>query len=346
MHYTHHFSRGSTDYFLNSNYSQILQLAPPASVVLIMDEQLHRLYAHLFQDYRILIVPAGEESKSLHTVGQLATKLAAFDADRHTRLVGIGGGSVTDITGFLAGIYMRGIEFGFVPTSLLAMVDAAIGGKNGVNSGLYKNMLGLVRQPAFILFDSSFLETLPPQEWSNGFAEIIKYGCILDAELFKELSEKSPADYRVGSTAINSLIARCVAHKNAVVLEDEQEKHRRKILNFGHTAGHAFETLYQLPHGFAVGLGMLLALIASEKHNGLPVAVRIRLKRILDKYGLPTHQHIDIDKVLTVLRHDKKRNNQHIDFILLKEIGTAQIQSLDLNFIRECLQQFAQEYGV
>lgn len=346
MYYTHHFSQGSTDYFLNSNYSQLLQLAPPAKVVLIMDEPVHRLYAHLFQDYRILIVPAGEGAKSLHTIAQLAAKLASFEADRQTRIVGIGGGMVTDITGFLAGIYMRGISFGLVPTSLLAMVDAAIGGKNGVNSGLYKNMLGLVRQPSFILFDSSFLETLPPQEWSNGFAEIIKYGCILDADLFRELATKAPADYRAGSASLNNLIARCVAHKNNIVLEDELEQERRKILNFGHTAGHAFETIYQLPHGFAVGLGMLLALIASEKHHGLNPDVRVQLKRVLDKYGLPTQQAIDTDKVLSVLRHDKKRNSGQIDFILLEDIGKAHIQSLSFDFIHDCLRQFAQEYGL
>lgn len=346
MYYTHHFSRGSTDYYLNSNYSQLLQLAPSARVILIMDEQVHRLYAHLFQDYRILIVPAGEEAKSLQSVGQLAAKLAAFDADRHTRIIGIGGGMITDLTGFLAAVFMRGIEFGFVPTTLLGMVDAAIGGKNGVNVGLYKNMLGLVRQPSFILFDSSFLETMPRQEWSNGFAEVIKYACIMDRALFQELEEHAPADYEAGKADLNSLIARCVAHKNEVVLEDEHEKSRRKILNFGHTAGHAFETIYQLPHGFAVGLGMLVALIASEKKYGTDAGIRPRVTNLLRKYGLPESLTIDVEKVMSVLRHDKKRKSDHIDFILLVELGQAQIEPLGFDFIRDCLLQFAKEHGV
>lgn len=346
MYYTHHFSRGSTDYYLNSNYSQLLQLAPPSKVVLITDEQVYHLYAHLFQNYRILIVPGGEESKSLNTVSQLAAKLAAFDADRQTQLIGIGGGMVTDITGFLAGIYMRGLPFGFVPTTLLGMVDASIGGKNGVNCGLYKNMLGLVRQPSFILFDSSFLETLSQQEWSNGFAEIIKYACIRDSNLFHELSERGFSEYRSGSAQLNNLIARCVAHKNEVVLEDEYEQNLRKTLNFGHTAGHAFETTYRLPHGYAVGLGMIVALIASEKKYGLGSEIRTQLKRLLAKYGLPTRQQIDVEKVMSVLRHDKKKNKEHIDFILLREIGIAQIEPLSFDFIRECLLQFAKEYGM
>jgi 3-dehydroquinate synthase len=345
MHYTHHFSKGTTDYYLNSNYSQLLQLAPPSQVVVVTDEQVHRIYAHLLREYRILIVPAGEEGKSLQVVGQLATKLAAFEADRKTKLIGIGGGMVTDITGFLAGIYMRGIAFGFVPTTLLGMVDAAIGGKNGVNLGLYKNMLGLVRQPSFILFDSSFLETLPQQEWSNGFAEIIKYACIMDAPLFEELLAKTSYDYRVGSQLLNSLIARCVAHKNEVVLEDEQEMNRRKTLNFGHTAGHAFETMYRLPHGYAVGLGMLVAFIASEKKFGLNPNLRQQLKYLLNKFGLPTQLRIDVSKVMEVLIHDKKRNADQIDFILLKEIGQVVIEPLSFDFIRECLVQFSNEYG-
>ncbi|MGC4058926.1 MAG: 3-dehydroquinate synthase [Chitinophagaceae bacterium] len=345
MHYTHQFPGGRTEYFLNSNYSQLLQLAPVSKVVIITDEQVHRQYGHLFSEYRVLIVPAGEEAKDLQTIAQLTAKLASFEAHKHTCLIGIGGGMITDITGFLAGIYMRGIAFGFVPTTLLGMVDAAIGGKNGVNVGLYKNMLGLIRQPSFILFDNSFLDSLPQEEWSNGFAEVIKYACIRDRELLEELFQKSLARYRSVPSELNELIVRCVAHKNEVVLQDEQERHLRKTLNFGHTAGHAFETIYHLKHGYAVGLGMIVALIASEKHLALDPEVRIRLVQMLHRYGLPAKLHIDVDKVMTVLRRDKKRQNDHIDFILLREAGSAEVTALSFDFIRECLKVFASDYG-
>ena len=182
----------------------------------------------MFTEYRVLIIESGEEAKTWETIQLLAEKLVQFEAHKTSLLVGIGGGVICDITGFLASIYMRGVSFAFVPTTLLAMVDASIGGKNGVNLGLNKNMLGTIKQPKFILFDTTFLETLPEQEWSNGFAEIIKYACIANAPLFAQLVNSSLVAFQTNPESLNQLIATCVQQKNNIVLADEQEKNIRK----------------------------------------------------------------------------------------------------------------------
>lgn len=344
MHYTLNFPAGQTEYYLNASYSQLLQVAPVSNTIIITDENVHRHYGHLFTEYRVLIIDAGESSKSWETIQQLAEKLVHFDAHKTSVLVGIGGGVVCDIVGFLATIYMRGVAFAFVPTTLLAMVDASVGGKNGVNVGLNKNILGTIRQPKFILYDSSFLETLPGEEWSSGFAEIIKYACIGDALLFEQLLQSSIVSFQNNPTELNRLIAQCVMQKNRIVLEDEQEKNVRKTLNFGHTAGHAFETIYYLKHGHAVALGMILSLIVSERVLGFPAEIRPKFKTLLEHYDLPVQLKFEVDKVLKIILHDKKRNNEFIDFVLLKDIGQSVIHPLSFEAISSALQIFLDEY--
>lgn len=344
MRFSVSFPGGDTEYYLQSGYSQLLQAAPVAGSIIITDSTVHRLYGHLFSEYRVLIVEAGEKHKTWETIELLAEKLAAFEAHKHTRLVGIGGGMVTDITGFLASVYMRGINCSFVPTTLLSMVDAAIGGKNGINVGLYKNMLGNIRQPGFILYDLSFLESLQDKEWSNGFAEIIKYACIGDAALFEELSASTLTAYKIRAEKLNNLIRRCVQQKNEIVLADEQENGIRKLLNFGHTTGHAFETLYHLQHGQAVAFGMIVALIASENILGTSADIRLQLVQLLAQYALESRLRIDVEKVMDTVKRDKKRKDGTIDFILLAETGRAVIEPVTFDQVRNALQIFADEY--
>ncbi|MBL7713278.1 MAG: 3-dehydroquinate synthase [Chitinophagaceae bacterium] len=344
MRFSVSFPGGDTEYYLQSGYSQLLQLAPVAHSIIVTDTNVHRLYGHLFSEYRILIIEAGEKHKTWETIQLLAEKLAAFEAHKRTRLVGIGGGMVTDITGFLASVYMRGIACSFVPTSLLAMVDAAIGGKNGINIGPYKNMLGNIRQPGFILYDLSFLESLQEKEWSNGFAEVIKYACIGDAGLLEELSASTLTAYKIRPEKLNGLIHRCVQQKNTIVLADEQENGIRKLLNFGHTTGHAFETLYHLQHGQAVAFGMIVALIASEAILGVSRELRPQLVSILEQYGLQSRLRIDVEKVIDAVKRDKKRKEGTIDFILLQEAGKAIVEPVTFDQVRSALQIFADEY--
>ena len=348
MQHTVIFPSGKTDYiFVNkdepgkSSFEEVMLSYDRRHIVIITNDHIAKLYANLFNGYKILVVPAHESGKDLHAIESLAKQLLDMEAARDTLLIGIGGGVVTDITGFLAAVYMRGVSFGFVPTTLLGMADAAIGGKNGVNLGFNKNLLGTIRQPQFILYDVNFLQTLPNIEWSNGFAEIIKYGCIFDAELFADLEHNNIAYYKQNDSALLSLVEKCVAWKNKTVIADEMETGERKLLNFGHTAAHAIENLYELPHGKAVAIGMVIACMISEKVASLGSEVNARLKRLLQQYHLPVSLSINASRAMDLLRMDKKRKNDMIDYIVLEKIGHAAVHSLPFTVIENALNEYA-----
>lgn len=327
------FPSGSVDYIFQSSVEELLKGYEKGMAVIITNEHLFKLYPHLFKQHKTLVLPPVESSKDLRTIDSLAKQLLEAEATRKTTLIGIGGGVITDITGFLASVYMRGVSFGFVPTTLLGMVDAAIGGKNGVNLGFNKNILGTINQPDFILYDMAFLQSLPNVEWSNGFAEIIKYACIFDADLFTLLEGKNISHYKNDVADLISLVDRCAAWKNKTVIADEHETGERKLLNFGHTAAHAIENLYELPHGKAVAIGMVIAAMLSEKISGLKTEDTHRLKELLELYNLPVHQKVNTYKAMEILKMDKKRNNENVDYIVLEAIGRAAIRSLPLTII-------------
>jgi len=187
------FSRQATTFYFDSAFGQLKKVVPQKTSVIVTDEHLAAAHPKLFKGWNTIVLKAGEEYKVQATVDSIIQQLIDLQADRTWTLVGVGGGVVTDMTGYVASIFLRGISFGFVPTTLLAMVDAAIGGKNGIDVGLYKNMVGTINQPQFLLYDVSLLKTLPESEWRNGFAEIIKHAAILDAPLFKELETAAAA---------------------------------------------------------------------------------------------------------------------------------------------------------
>ncbi|MFZ1305194.1 MAG: 3-dehydroquinate synthase family protein, partial [Ferruginibacter sp.] len=241
------FSQKKVSCYFDADFAGIKDLLQDAWTVIITDENLYNLHAEKLAGYRVIKIAAGEEYKNQFTVDSIIEELLLMGANKNTFLIGLGGGVVTDITGYVAAVYMRGIKFGFVPTSILAMVDAAIGGKNGIDVGVYKNMIGTIRQPEFIFYDYSFLKTLPVKEWVNGFAEVIKHACIKDALLFKVLEKYTLHQYQADSTLIADLIEKNVAIKTGVVMADEFETGDRKLLNFGHTIGHAIENLHGIP---------------------------------------------------------------------------------------------------
>jgi 3-dehydroquinate synthase len=342
MQYSIRFPTGEVQYNFSGFAAAIAGLVDKSQTIIITDENVNRLYGHLFEGFKAVIaIPPGERHKNVHTIQEITSQLVVAEAHRKTVLIGVGGGMITDITGFVAGIYMRGVSFGLVPTTLLGMVDAAIGGKNGVNYGFQKNLLGMIQQPRFILSDPAFLQTLPVAEWSNGFAEVIKYACLFDASLFEELERYDIQHYQADEQALNQLVQRCVEWKNKTVLQDEKESGMRKLLNFGHTAGHAIETLYQLPHGYAVGLGMIIACIIAEQWTGLDITVRERLVAVLAKYNLPVLQTIAPEKLIEILKLDKKRNEEQIDYILLNNIGDAIIYTLGMDAILQGLETYS-----
>jgi 3-dehydroquinate synthase len=340
MSYSVSFPGGTVQYFFEKKLESLPVITNGRRTIAVTDANVHTLYGSLFDPFETIVLPAGEAYKNMKSVNYITDQLIQMKADRNTVLVGIGGGVVTDITGFAAAIYMRGISFGFVPTTLLAMVDAAIGGKNGVNFGLHKNMLGTIRQPEFILFDTDFLQTLPQQEWSNGFAEVIKYGCIFDSFLFEALLENSLAFYQTDQAALKQIIEKSVTWKNKTVQEDESERGVRKLLNFGHTVGHAVEKQLEMPHGYAVSIGMLIACRLSEKICSLQPQVTETLRKLLVRYHLPTEVSFDPQTTMQLIQMDKKRNDDKIDFILLETIGKARIETISFNLIEETLIEY------
>lgn len=268
---SYRFTNTRVKYFFDAKFSSLSKLSGKDRTVLITDDNIYRKHIAKFRGWNTIVLKPGEEFKVQATVDSIVDQLIAFQADRQFTLVGVGGGVVTDLTGYVASVYMRGISFGFVPTSLLAMVDASIGGKNGIDVGPYKNMVGVIKQPSFLLFDFSFLETLPDAEWSNGFAEIIKHACILDAAAFRLLEKNNLASLKKDKKTLFKLIERNARLKSAVVQRDEYEKGDRRLLNFGHTLGHALETQYILSHGEAVSIGMTYA---CTDHGCNPVILR------------------------------------------------------------------------
>lgn len=340
MHYSVTFPDKTVQYLLNSRFTNISELIDPKECIIITDSNVARIYGESFSEFKAVVgVTAGEEHKTIESILNITQQLIEHEAHRKTFLIGVGGGMVTDITGAVASLYMRGVKFGYVPTTLLGMVDASIGGKNGVNFKQQKNLLGTFNQPEFILFDTHFLQTLTDDEWSNGFAEVIKYACLFDKKLFDELSEKDINHYKNDNAALSSLVAKCVDWKNKIVLADERESGMRKLLNFGHTTGHAIETVNNIPHGHAVALGMLIACNLSVQ-KGLDENVLHQLKQLFEKYNLPTSIDTDVHGLIQVLRMDKKRTDNGIDFILLKDIGSAYIETIDEQQIKNAIEIF------
>ncbi|HMG67836.1 MAG TPA: 3-dehydroquinate synthase [Chitinophagaceae bacterium] len=335
---TYKFSNSSTDYYLAYGVSHLKEIVDQKSSIIITDENIFHFHKKRFKDWNVIILKPGEEYKVQATVDSVIEQLIGMEADRKTTLVGIGGGVVTDITGYAASIYMRGIKFGFIPTTLLSMVDASIGGKNGIDVGVFKNLVGTIRQPSFILHDLIFLNTLPASEWINGFAEIIKHACIKDHAMFKELELNSLKKYQAKKTLVCKLIQRNAILKSKMVQQDEFEKGDRKLLNFGHTLGHALENQYELSHGQAISIGMTYACEISSQLKGFKETSRV--VEVLEKYGLPTYARFDKKKVIEVLKMDKKRERKDINYVLLEKIGKGVVASMPLEKLEEIIFKF------
>ena len=334
-HLIYKFSNSSTDYYLAYGISHLKEIVDQKNSVIITDENVYNNHEKRFKNWNVIILKPGEEYKIQSTVDFIIEQLIKMEADRKTTLIGVGGGVVIDITGYAASVYMRGIKFGFVPTSLLSMVDASIGGKNGIDVGVYKNLVGTIHQPSFILHDLIFLNSLPQAEWINSFAEIIKHACIKDAAMFRELETNSLKKYQDRKTVVCKLIQRNAILKTKIVQQDEFEKANRKLLNFGHTLGHALENQYELSHGQAISIGMTYACHISQQITGFKETNRAI--NVLEKYGLPTYAKFDKQKVFDVLKMDKKRERKEISYVLLEKIGKGVIKTISLNQLEKII---------
>jgi len=330
MNKTYNIEGKKVDSLFNMELSAVLDRQANKKTVLLVDENLYHLHQSKFSTFNIIVVPSGEKNKAQPCVDDIINQLLQIQINKDDFIIGVGGGVVTDITGYVASIYKRGISFGLVPTTVLSMVDAAIGGKNGINVGLHKNMVGTICQPEFILYDFSFLESLPDMEWVNGFAEIIKHACILDKSLFTFLEHHDITSFKNDKALLKQLIIQNIEIKFGVVQSDVNEKGNRKLLNFGHSFGHAIENLHGISHGEAVSIGMVIASKLSEKYTGLSSTSTLQIIELLKKYGLPITIETDGETLFNQLIADKKRIGDDIQFVLLDNIGTAVIKNISI----------------
>lgn len=302
---------------IESSYSNVLYLT---------DAVVYTFYKDYFPIEKTIIIPAGEQFKDLDVINIILKEMIKKNASRKTFLVGVGGGVVTDMTGLVASLYMRGIKFGFVSTTLLGMVDASIGGKNGVNLDGYKNIIGTFNQPEFIYWSEDFLDTLPKEEIHNGFGEILKYAIGFNKILFDVLY-LDDEDYIISNKAlIKRIIETCQKIKQDIVYIDEKESGPRKKLNLGHTLAHAIEkeTHNRIAHGHAVGLGLHFITEYSLMNNYIDGVIYSKISEVLEKYGFKKDNEL-IAKSLDHIIHDKKANGDTIDLVVLKGIGECNI---------------------
>lgn len=297
---------------------------------IVTDANVRRLYGGRFPAGEVIEIGLGEGIKTLETVEAIYERLLALELDRSSVLLGIGGGIVTDITGFAASTYARGMQFGFAPTTLLAQVDAAIGGKNGVNLKGYKNMVGTIRQPGFVLCDVGVLKSLPEREVRNGYAEAVKQAAVTDAALFGFLEQEGKKLLSLEPAVMEHVVHGCAAAKAAIVQADEQESGERMKLNFGHTVGHAIEKLAGVPHGEAVSAGMVAECRLSVSRGLMAKGDMERVVALLEALGLPTSAKADAGGIVDAIRKDKKRRDETVRMPVLDGIGKARIVDVPL----------------
>jgi 3-dehydroquinate synthase len=311
-------------------------------VAIITDSNVRKHYNKFFPECDdVMEIGLGEENKTLKTVEHIWKRFLKLEMERPSFVLGIGGGIVCDVTGYAASNYLRGLDFGFAPTTLLAQVDAAIGGKNGFNFMGYKNIIGAIKQPKFCICDTGVLKTLPISEVRCGFAEIIKSAAIGDATLFALLESKTKEALRLDESIMGGIIESCATLKAGIVSRDESEAYERMKLNFGHTFGHAIEKTAKMPHGYAVAAGMAVAARISASRGMMEKADAERLLRLIRAFGLPVDCGMDKEGIMDAIRKDKKRRGNSIRMVLLEGIGKATITGVTIDEIRDAMKEMA-----
>ncbi|HOC02694.1 MAG TPA: 3-dehydroquinate synthase [Candidatus Ratteibacteria bacterium] len=299
-------------------------------VVVITDKNVGQLYSERIRTIlincekkvKVVEIKPGEQSKTIKTVYDIIKECSLFGLDRSDIIIALGGGVVCDIAGFVASIYLRGIRFISIPTSLLAQVDASVGGKTGINLPWGKNLVGTFYQPYFVIMDFSTFDTLPKKEISQGIAEVIKYAVIRSKTLFNLLMDIDPSQIE---KYIDTIVYECIVIKKKVVEADEQEKKGiREILNFGHTIGHAIEiNSKRLNHGESISLGMIAETFLSMKKGYCSEVLFNDVKSLVKKFSLPFKTDIDVKKVADTLVYDKKVKMGKIRFVLPLRVGAV-----------------------
>ena len=303
-------------------------------VVIITDPIVQGLYGDTLSQsltgegfsVTMLLVPEGEEQKSLETAGRLYHELTSSYAERTTPILALGGGVIGDLAGFMAATYLRGVPLIQIPTTLLAQVDSSIGGKVAVDHGQLKNKIGAFYQPRLVVADTDTMQTLPARELANGLAEVIKSAVIRNKEFFAFLEENIARIKALDEVALEETVFQTARIKAEVVEKDEKESGLRGILNYGHTIGHAIETTsdFEVPHGGAIAIGMLAAARISNRMGILDEGALVRLKNIIEQADLPSElPGLKVAEIIQAIKHDKKVLRDKVRFALLRSIGEA-----------------------
>jgi 3-dehydroquinate synthase len=324
---------------LNLHQSRILigeaaenaaQYLPNAQVIVITDANVRRHFGHIFTKFPVIEIGLGEANKTLQTLSHIASELIRLEADRTSFILGVGGGIVCDVAGFAASMFMRGLPFGFVSTTLLSQVDASVGGKNGVNHEGYKNMLGVFAQPRFVICDPHSFDTLPQREFVAGFAEIVKAAMLGNAALFAYLESHAQQALSKDSQVLERVVYEAVKIKADIVSIDEREQGERRKLNLGHTFGHAIEKHATHVHGEAVSIGLAMASQLSVRLGLMSEAEAQRVATLLTRLGLPTRTDIPHPTLLAAMRKDKKKIGHAIHLVLPVGIGNCEVREVEL----------------
>lgn len=314
------------------------QLLPEKRIIVISDSNIDRTHHDLIAPYEHILIGQGEQAKSLATLEEIYRQLIELGADRSTFILGIGGGIVTDIAGFVASTYMRGVEFGFVTTTLLGSVDASVGGKNGVNVGGFKNMVGVFSQPNFVICDVALLHSLSDREFRAGLAEVIKTAILGDAELFEILEKSSFDTLRNDNELLEEVITRCVRVKASVVAEDEREGGRRRILNLGHTIAHAIEkSSNKMNHGEAVAAGLYHITRSALAQKIISEDDTKRILALIEQYGFDTTLPAERKQLLDAIKGDKKRKGNSLHLIFPTAIGSVEDKVVSYNDLEQII---------
>jgi 3-dehydroquinate synthase len=324
----------SSSIYINENFQNAKEYIDNENTIVLIDSNFYKLYEDNINFDKIIKIKNGENTKNLKTIENIIEQLINLKADRNTFLLGIGGGVITDITGFAGSVYMRGIDFGFISTTLLGQVDAALGGKNGVNYDGYKNIIGTFNQPKFVISDIKVLKTLSREHIVNGLAEILKYGLIYDRDFFNYLEKNCKRILQLDEDVLEYIIYKSSKIKAEIVNKDEKEKNLRKILNFGHTFGHAIEREYGMLHGKAVSIGMMISVKISKYLNRISEKEYGKIINIFDKLELPKNIEFDPEKIFSNIKKDKKKEKNSLKYILLENIGEAKIENYTFDELR------------
>lgn len=325
---------------VGARWEAVEKLLPESGATIITDNNLFRIYGDRFPALPVIKIKPGEESKQLTVIEKLSSDLLKKGIDRSGFILAIGGGVVCDVAGFLASVYLRGIRCGYVSTSLLSQVDASTGGKTGVNLGNVKNIIGTFRQPEFVICDTTMLRTLPQDQYLSGMAELIKTGLIGDKTIIETLESNYSGIMKRDRALLADLVYRSVKFKAGVVAKDEKEAGLRRILNFGHTFGHAIELHDVVSHGFAVASGMELATLFSFKKSFITKKECNRIIDLLRKYNFKSNFRMPVSKVRELIIHDKKKTGNEINFVFLQGVGKGLVMKIPVgeivDFYKQC----------